>query len=190
MTGQLWLTGNSEADKLLSDDANALLIGMLLDQQVPMEKAFSGPAVIAERMGGRLDVSAIATADPDEFIALCATPPAIHRFPKAMAARVQDLCRILVDQWQGSAAELFAAATGAELARRLSALPGFGKVKSQIFIALLGKQYGVTPLGWEAAAGEFAVDGYQSVADIRDQDSLLRVREHKKAMKAAAKEQA
>lgn len=186
---KLWLTGgNDEADALLSSDANALLIGMLLDQQVPMEKAFSGPWVIAQRMGGRLDVTAIAAMDPEEFSRLCATPPAIHRFPKAMAARVQELCRILVERWHGSAEELFArAATGDELVRSLSELPGFGDAKSRILLALLGKQYGVRPAGWREAAGDCGADGFRSVADIVDAASLDQVRAHKKAMKAAAK---
>jgi len=184
----LHLTGDPVADQLLSTDPNALLIGMLLDQQVPMEKAFSGPAVIASRMGGRLDVAAIAAADPEEFIAIFAEPPAVHRFPRAMAERVQELCRILVEQWRGSASHLFAAAaTGEELRGLLGSLPGFGAVKAQIFLALLGKQYGITPPGWRDAAGEFGLDGFRSVADITDRESLLKVRATKQAVKAAAK---
>jgi len=184
----LHLTGDPVADQLLSTDPNALLIGMLLDQQVPMEKAFSGPAVIASRMGGRLDVAAIAAADPEEFIAIFAEPPAVHRFPRAMAERVQELCRILVDQWHGSASHLFAAAeTGEQLRGLLGSLPGFGAVKAQIFLALLGKQYGITPPGWRDAAGEFGLDGFRSVADITDRESLLKVRATKQAVKAAAK---
>lgn len=182
----LHLTGDPDADALLSTDANALLLGMLLDQQVPMEKAFSGPAVIAERMGGRLDVSAIAEAEAEEFAALCARPPAIHRFPKAMAGRIQEACQILVRDWQASAAHLFGtASTGAELRDRIAALPGFGPVKAAILVALLGKQYGITPDGWREAAGEFGHEGYRSVADITDADSLTRVREAKRAAKAA-----
>ncbi len=186
---RLWLTGgNAAADQLLSEDPNALLIGMLLDQQVPMEKAFSGPQVIAERMGGRLDVAAIASADPEEFAALCAVPPAVHRFPRAMAGRVQELCKVLVEQWGGQAGELFASAgTGAELVKKLSQLPGLGRVKAQIFTALLGKQYGVTPEGWREAAGEFGAKTHWSVADVVDEKSLLLVRAAKKAAKAAAK---
>ncbi|MDQ7991638.1 MAG: HhH-GPD-type base excision DNA repair protein [Propionicimonas sp.] len=184
----LHLTGDPVADQLLSTDPNALLIGMLLDQQVTMEKAFTGPAVIASRMGGRLDVAAIAAAEPEEFIALCSQPPAVHRFPRAMAERVQDLCRILVDDWQGSASHLFAAAaTGEELRRLLGTLPGFGAVKAQIFLALLGKQYGITPPGWREAAGDFGLDGFRSVADITDRESLLKVRATKQAVKAAAR---
>lgn len=183
----LYLSGTDRYDELLSRDPNALLIGMLLDQQVPMEKAFSGPGVIAERMGGRLDVAAIADADPAAFEAVCAQRPAVHRFPKAMAARIQTLCRILVDDWDGQAARLFDADSGDELVARLASLPGFGDQKARIFVALLGKQYGVTPPGWRAAAGDFGGDGYVSVADIVDPASLEKVRAHKKAMKAAAK---
>ncbi len=184
----LYLSGDPVADQLLSTDPNALLIGMLLDQQVPMEKAFSGPAVIASRMGGRLDVAAIAAADADDFVALCSQPPAIHRFPRSMAERVQALCQELVDKWEGQASNLFAAArTGTELRGLLEALPGFGAAKAQIFVALLGKQYGITPPGWQEAAGEFGQDGYRSVADITDRDSLLKVRATKQAAKAAAK---
>ncbi len=185
----LYLTGNPAADRLLSDDPNALLIGMLLDQQVPMEKAFSGPYVISQRMGG-LDVRAIAEADPEEFAVLCSTPPGVHRFPKSMAARIQDLCRILVTEYDGSAVRLYDAPTGQALAARIAKLPGFGKVKSQIFTALLGKQYGITPPGWEQAGGEFASKQNYSVADVRDPESLALVRASKKAQKAAAKEAA
>lgn len=184
----LHLTGDPVADQLLSTDPNALLMGMLLDQQVTMEKAFAGPAEIASRMGGRLDVAAIAAAPPEEFIALCSQPPAIHRFPRAMAERVQQLCRILVDDWQGSASHLYASATtGDELRRLIGTLPGFGQVKAQIFVALLGKQYGIQPPGWREAAGDFGLDGFRSVADITDRESLLKVRATKQAVKAAAK---
>ncbi len=184
----LHLTGDPVADELLSSDANALLIGMLLDQQVPMEKAFSGPAVLAERMGGRLDVAAIAAADPEQFAALCAERPAVHRFPRAMAARIQELCRILLADWQGSAAILFASAgTGAELKNRLAGLPGFGEAKASILVALLGKQYGVTPTGWRDAAGDYGLVGYRSVADIVDAESLAKVRLAKRTAKAAAR---
>lgn len=183
-----YLTGDPDADGLLATDANALLIGMLLDQQVTMEKAFSGPAVLAERLGGRLDVAAIAAMDPGEFVELCSRTPAIHRFPKAMAERVQNLCRILVDSWDADAANLFAAApTGQELKKLIGALPGFGEQKARIFVALLGKQWGVTPDGWREAAGDFGQDGHRSVADITSPETLRLVREHKKEMKAAAK---
>lgn len=185
----MWLTGNPEADALLSSDANALLLGMVLDQQVPMEKAFSGPAVIASRMDGRLDVAAIAAADPEQFKALCSTPPAIHRFPGSMAARVQEVCRVLVDRYDGEAAGLWAGVdSGNQLRDRIAELPGFGAQKAAIFTALLGKQYGVTPPGWREAAGKYGDDGsHLSVADVVDNDSLVLVRAAKKAAKAAAK---
>jgi uncharacterized HhH-GPD family protein len=185
----LRLTGDAAADRLLSDDANALLIGMVLDQQVPMEKAFSGPAVIAERMGGRLDVSAIAACDPEEFAAVCSRRPAIHRFPGSMAARIQAVCRTLVQDYDGDAANLWAnVADGLALKKRIAALPGFGAAKAAIFVALLGKQYAVTPAGWREAAGDLGAEGTTlSVADIVDDATLEAVRASKKAAKAAAK---
>jgi len=185
----LYLTGNSDADELLASDPNALLLGMVLDQQVPMEKAFSGPAVIAERMGGRLDVATIAAADPEEFAALCSRPPAVHRFPGSMAGRVQGVCRVLVESYGGDAANLWAdVSSGVELRKRIAALPGFGAQKAGIFLALLGKQYGVQPEGWREAAGVFGEDGSRvSVADVVDEESLGQVRAAKKAAKAAAK---
>ena len=187
MTRSLHITGDAAADALLSTDANALLLAMVLDQQVPMEKAFAGPAVIAERMGGVLDVRAIAGLDPEEFIALCARRPAIHRFPKAMAGRLQAVARVLVEDWDGDAARLFASAsTGAELKSLVADLPGFGDQKASIFVALLAKQWGVAPEGWQEAAGKYAA-GFVSVADVVDAESLARVREAKKAAKAASR---
>lgn len=185
----LYLTGVPTADALLARDGNALLIGMVLDQQVPMEKAFAGPAVIAERMGGKLDATAIADADPEKFAALCATPPAVHRFPGSMAGRVQAVCRVLVDSYDGDAEYLWGtASSGSELKKRISALPGFGEQKASIFTALLGKQYGVTPDGWREAAGHYGADGSRiSVADVTDSASLAEVRAAKKAAKVAAK---
>jgi len=184
-----YLTGIPAADALLRTDPNALLIGMVLDQQVTMEKAFAGPAVIAERMGGRLDVAAVADADPEQFAAMCTRPPAIHRFPGAMSKRVQATCRVLVDQYDGNAANLWADVTsGAQLRDRIAALPGFGAQKAAIFTALLGKRYGVAPDGWREAAGSYGEQGcYRSVADVVDPDSLQKVRATKKAAKAAAK---
>ena len=159
---------------------------MVLDQQVPMEKAFSGPLVIAERMGGTLDVGAIAATEEDEFVALCSERPAIHRFPGAMAKRVRAVCAVLVERYDGRAENVWRdAESGEEVVRAVAALPGFGREKAQIFTALLGKQYGVTPPGWREAAGAFGEDAvYRSVADIVDTDSLQRVRETKKAVKA------
>jgi len=186
---RMYLTGDDKADALLASDGNALLIGMVLDQQVPMEKAFSGPAVIAERMGGHLDVAAIAATDPEEFAALCSRPPAVHRFPGSMAGRVQGVCRVLVESYGGDAVNVWTdVPSGVELRKRIAALPGFGAQKAAIFLALLGKQYGVQPPGWREAAGAFGADGSRvSVADVVDEESLGQVRAAKKAAKAAAK---
>jgi uncharacterized HhH-GPD family protein len=186
-----YLTGNAVADTLLAADRNAVLLGMVLDQQVTMEKAFTGPAVIAERMGGQLDVAAIAAADPEEFAALCAKPPAVHRFPGSMAGRVQGVCQVLVRDWDGQASRMYASATtGDGLKKLIASLPGFGEQKASIFVALLGKRFGVTPPGWEKAAGPYGAQGtYVSVADIVDPESLQRVREAKRLAKAMAREQ-
>ena len=178
-----------EANALLTEDPLALLIGMTLDQQVPLEKAFSSPYVLVQRLGHAPTAAELAAYDPEALLPIFATPPALHRFPKAMAARVQDVCRVLVERFDGDAANLWAdVADGAELLKRVASLPGFGKQKSQIFVALLGKQYGVQPAGWREAAGGYGEEGaYRSVADIVDGDSLSRVRAYKKQMKAAAK---
>ena len=180
------ITGDPAADQLLSEDPFALLAGMMLDQQFPMERAFAGPAKIKERFG-TVDPAAIATAPPEEFAAMCALPPVVHRFPGSMAARLQTLAQIVVDRYDGDAAALWNTAdSGAEVFNRLTALPGFGKQKAQIFTALLGKQRGVTPLGWRDAAAPFGEDGaFRSVADIVDDDSLQRVRDTKRALKVA-----
>lgn len=189
---QLHLTNNPAADALLSADANALLIGMVLDQQVPLEKAFTGPSVIAERIGGTLDVAAIAAMSEEDFVALCSERPAIHRFPGSMAKRVRQVCQRLVEVHQGDAERLYAqAGTGAELKAALAALPGFGDQKAAIFTALLGKQCGVTPTGWREASSPYGEEGsLLSVADIVDGESLLRVRTAKQAAKRAAKQSA
>ncbi|MER7456924.1 HhH-GPD-type base excision DNA repair protein [Micromonospora sp. NPDC126480] len=178
-----------EANALLRRSPLALLVGMVLDQQVPMEKAFSSPYVLAERLGHEPDAAELAGYDPDALVALFATPPALHRFPKAMAARVQEVCRVLVDRYDGDAGGLWAEVTdGRELLRRVADLPGFGRQKAQIFVALLGKRFGVTPEGWREAAGGYGdADAYRSVADVTDAGSLRRVREYKQQMKAAAK---
>ena len=190
MTNQsLWLTGDPEADALLSEDDNALLIGMVLDQQVPMEKAFSGPLVIAQRMGGALDVAKIAAMSEEEFVALCSERPAIHRFPAAMARRVRQLCQVLTDDYESQAGNVWKdVQSGEELKAKLGRLPGFGADKAAIFTAVLGKLRGVTPDGWRTAAGYYGEPGtFRSVADIVDNDSLQRVRETKKSVKAAKK---
>ena len=185
------LAQQPEADELLGRSPLAALVGMLLDQQVPMEWAFSGPYTIATRMGADdLDAHAIAAQDPDEFAALLSAKPAVHRYPGSMAKRVQQLCQYLVEHYDGDAANLWRDAdTGAELLRRLNALPGYGKQKSQIFVALLGKQLGVTPSGWREAAGAYGEEGsYRSVADITGPESLDKVRAHKQEVKRAAKQ--
>lgn len=181
------VTGDDEADGFLVADPLALLIGMLLDQQVPMEKAFAGPAVLRERLGG-LDAPSIAAHDPDALEAAFRLIPAIHRFPNSMAQRTQALCQALVDDYRGDAAAVWTgAADGADLLARLRALPGFGAEKARIFVALLAKRFGIRPRGWEEAAGIFADGEPRSVADIDSRASFDRVRAWKKAQKAAGK---
>jgi uncharacterized HhH-GPD family protein len=184
----LQIAQDEHADEVLTTSAFALLAGMLLDQQFPMERAFAGPAKILDRFG-TLDPEAVAAADPETFAALCAEPPAVHRFPGSMAARVQALAAHVVEEYGGDAARLWEGApTGQELLRRLQRLPGFGRQKSQIFVALLGKQLGVRPEGWEEAAGDYSEAGsFRSVADVVDGASLERVRTFKKEKKAAAR---
>jgi len=189
----LWITGDPETDALLSDDMFALLVGMLLDQQYPMEHAFSGPRKIRERLGS-IDPHAVAEADPDEFVTLATTPPAIHRYGRSMAGRVQALARVVVDEYDGDVTTIWTSpgaegpATGAEVLERLRALPGFGEQKAKIFLALLGKQRGVRPPGWREAAGHYGDDGSRrSIADVTSAESLAEVRAFKKEQKAAAK---
>jgi uncharacterized HhH-GPD family protein len=184
---KLQLVGDPKADALLDENPMALLIGMLLDQQIPLEVAFAGPKKIADRIGA-IDARAIADYDPEKFAALCAERPAVHRFPGSMAKRIQSLAHEIVDQYDGDAAALWTEGDpdGAEVLRRLKGLPGFGEQKARIFLALLGKQYGVTPKGWRAAAGDYGKSGtHMSVADIVDAGSLAKVRSYKKQMKAA-----
>jgi uncharacterized HhH-GPD family protein len=178
-----------EANELLSRNALALLIAMLLDQQVPLERAFSAPADLVARLGHEPTPEELAAFNPGDLTAIFTERPALHRFPKAMAERVQVMSRIIVEEYDGDAAAIWTTApTGAELLKRVAALPGFGKVKAQIFVALLGKQLGVRPPGWREACGAFGVEGsYVSVADIVDEESLGRVRSYKQALKAAAK---
>ncbi|WP_343908706.1 HhH-GPD-type base excision DNA repair protein [Nocardioides aquiterrae] len=183
----LHITGDPHADELLSTDPFAVLAGMMLDQQYPMEHAFRGPAKVLDRFG-TFDPARIAAADPEEFAALCSTPPAIHRFPGSMSARLQELARIVADEYDGRAERIWTeAADGRDLMKRVQALPGFGKQKAQIFVALLAKQLDVRPEGWEAAVGAYAEDGFRSVADVVDEASLQKVRDYKKQKKAAAK---
>jgi uncharacterized HhH-GPD family protein len=186
---ELHITGDDVADRLLSDDPLALLVGMLLDQQVPMETAFAGPAKIRERLGA-FDAATIASTDPAKLVEVFQQTPAVHRFPGSMAERTQALCAALVAEWGGDAARLWTDGDpdGATILKRLKALPGFGDQKAKIFLALLGKQYGLTATGWESAAGHYGEPGsFRSVADIVDAASLSKVREFKKAAKAAAK---
>lgn len=219
MTAKLCLAQDPEADALLESSPFALLTGMLLDQQIPMEVAFAGPKKIADRMAaarnnristsqqipmetafagpkkiadriGAVDARQIADYNPDEFVALCSETPAIHRFPGSMSKRVQALAQAIVDDYDGDVTALWTDGEpdGAEVLRRLKRLPGFGEQKAKIFLALLGKQYGVTPKGWRAAAGDYGKAGtHMSVADVVDPGSLQEVRAYKKKMKAAAK---
>ncbi|WKX71685.1 HhH-GPD-type base excision DNA repair protein [Streptomyces sp. XD-27] len=185
------LAQQPEADALLGRSPLALLTGMLLDQQVPMEWAFSGPYTIARRMGrDDLDAHEIAVHDPERFAALLSDKPAVHRYPGAMAKRVQLLCQYLVEHYDGDASGVWRdAGSGAELLARLNALPGFGRQKAQIFVALLGKQFGVRPSGWREAAGPYGEAGsYRSVADITGPASLDKVRAYKQQAKRSAKE--
>jgi uncharacterized HhH-GPD family protein len=182
------VTGDPEADKLLVDDPLALTIGMLLDQQVPMEWAFSGPLRLRDKLGGRLDATEIAALDPAELEAMFKGPPALHRYPGSMAKRTQALCQYLVEHYGGDAAAVWAGVDNCgELLRRVRALPGFGADKARIFTALLAKRFGVRPPGWEQATAPFSDDQPRSVADVDSPESLQRVRSWKKAMKAQGK---
>jgi uncharacterized HhH-GPD family protein len=185
---QIQIAQDPAADQVLSDDSFALLTGMLLDQQFPMERAFAGPAKILDRFG-TLDPATVAAADPETFADLCATPPAVHRYGRSMAGRVQQLAAHVVEHYDGDTSLIWTEATsGDDLMRRLQALPGFGKQKAQIFVALLGKQYGVTPAGWREAAGAYGDEGSRrSVADITGPDTLAEVRAFKQEAKAGAK---
>lgn len=190
---KLPFSGNEEADRLLEADPLALLIGMVLDQQIPLEKAFHSPLVLRERMGGKkLSAKRIADTDPDDLVAIFSASPALHRFPASMARRVQEVCHHLLDEYDGKAERVWeTAADGKELLRRMKAMPGFGDQKAKIFVALLGKRLGAAPDGWAEAAGDYGVPGsFRSVADIDGPQALGQVRAYKKSMKAAAKAKA
>ena len=189
MTRTLALAQDAEADKLLSEDPLALLIGMVLDQQIPLEWAFKGPLMLKERLGGTLDAALIAAMDPEELKAAFSSRPALHRFPGSMATRVQELCRALVEDYEGDAAKVWTSArTGEQLYANVKGLPGFGEQKARIFVALLAKQFDVRPKGWEEKAGEYGPAGtFKSVADIVDAESLGKVRQYKSEKKKAAK---
>lgn len=186
---KLHLAGDDAADELLGRDPFALIVGLLLDQQVPMEWAFAGPATIASRMdASSLDPAAVAAYGPDEFVALMTGPPAVHRFPGAMAARVQKLAAHVVSEYAGDASGIWSTApSGAELLRRAKAMPGYGEQKARILVALLGKQFDVRPEGWREAAGPYGEDGsHRSIADVVDTESLAQVRAFKRETKRAA----
>lgn len=185
----LMVSQDAPADALLERDPLALLLAMLLDQQVPMERAFAAPYELQQRLGHDLDVHELATYDPDALAEVFAKQPALHRYPKSMACRVQDICQTLVERYNGDVTGLWrGVADASELLDRLVALPGYGMQKAQIFVALLGKQRNVTPEGWREVAGPYGDEGvYRSVADVTDAESLAKVREHKQQVKADAK---
>ncbi|HEY6423360.1 MAG TPA: HhH-GPD-type base excision DNA repair protein [Pseudonocardiaceae bacterium] len=185
----MMLSQDAPADALLERDPLALLLGMLLDQQVPIERAFAAPYELQRRLGHDLDAHELAGYDSDALAELFATPPALHRYPKSMARRVQEICQALVEGYGGEVTGLWRDVSDAqELLDRLVALPGYGMQKAQIFVALLGKQRSVQPAGWREVAGAFGEEGiYRSAADVTDAESLAKVREYKQQMKAAAK---
>ena len=187
-TGTLAVTGDDAADRLVNSDPLALLLGMLLDQQIPLEWAFMGPYRLVERLGAELDAVEISELDPDDFAALVRAKPALHRFPSSMAKRMQALCRHVADHYDGDAGAVWSAATnGEDLFRRLRDLPGYGNEKARILTAVLAKRFGVRPDGWEAQAGAFADSEPRSVADIDSPEALQRVRAWKKGQKALGK---
>ncbi len=179
---------DADANDLLSRSPLALLIAMLLDQQVPLEKAFTSPRDLGRRLGHEPSARELAEFDPEALAAIFSQKPALHRYPRSMAGRVQQMCRLIADRYQGEAANLWSGdVTGSELLARISQLPGFGPDKARILLALLGKQYGVQPAGWREAAGRFGEEGsHCSVADIVDDASLAAVRSYKQSMKATA----
>ncbi len=183
----LQIAQDPHADEVLNADPFAVVVGMMLDQQYPMEHAFRGPAKVLDRFGS-LDPAAIAAAEPEAFADLCATPPAIHRYGRSMAGRLQELARHVVEQHDGDASRIWTEArTGDELFARVKALPGFGEQKAKIFVSLLAKQLDVKPKGWTTVVGDYGKKGFRSVADVVDAESLQKVRDFKKAAKAAAK---
>ncbi len=180
-----YITGITTADALLNRDGTALLIGMLLDQQVPMQWAFTGPHTIRQRLG-HIDAKRIAKMDVDDFVSICREKPAVHRFPNSMATRIHNMCAIIATTYKGKGSNIWVGVDDAkELSKRLSALPGFGEEKAQIFVALLGKRFGVRPEGWKKVAGAFSDNQPRSVADINSPEALLKVRGYKKTQKAA-----
>jgi uncharacterized HhH-GPD family protein len=188
----LSLTGDEDADRLLTEDPLALVIGMVLDQQVPLERAFTAPADLRDRLGGTLDAASIAAMDPDRLVEIFRTRPSLHRYPASMAGRVQELCRVVAETYGNDAAAIWSSATsGEELFDAVRALPGFGDQKTRIFVALLGKQLDVQPPGWKKVSAPYSDAGsHRSVADIDSPAALAKVREHKRAMKAEARAKA
>jgi uncharacterized HhH-GPD family protein len=187
MIETFYITGDPDADQLLHDDPLALLLGMLFDQQVPMEWAFASPAKLKERLGG-LDANAIAAMDQEAFVSICCEKPAIHRFPGSMGKRAHELCQVLSEEYDGDTAAIWNGVdSGAEVLKRLKALPGFGDEKAKIFLAVLAKRMGVTPAGWEEAAAPFSDDNRRTVADADTPEHLQEVRAWKKMMKAQKK---
>jgi len=188
MTGTLVVTGDAAADRLLNSDPLALMIGMLLDQQIAIELAFIGPSRLADRLGGPLDAHRIAGMDPEEFVDICRTKPALHRFPAAMGGRIQEMCQHLVEHYDGDAAAIWRRVRKAEVvADRLAAVPGFGPEKVKIFTAVLAKRFNRRPQGWEEVAGVFATDNLRSVADLDSTEALVALRENRRRLKAAGK---
>ena len=190
-TPQLHLTGDDAADSLLASNPLALLIGMVLDQQIPLEWAFRGPHELESRLGVPLSAAEIAAMDPDKLAEVFSTKPALHRYPGSMAARTQALCETIVEEFGGRAQSIWTdARDGKDLYRRIKSLPGFGEMKAKIFIALLGKQCGLKVTGWEAVSTPYSEKGsHRSVADIVDEASLKEVRAFKAQAKKAAKAQ-
>ncbi len=185
------ITGNPEADALLAREPLALLIGMLLDQQVPMEWAFKGPHSLKERLGGELDAGAIAAMGEDALVEVFCAKPALHRYPAVMARRTHELCQFVVDRYGGDAGRIWKGVrSGEELYRRVRELPGYGEEKAKIFVAILAKRFGKKPDGWEAAAAPFSDEVPRSVADVGSAEALVKVREFKKAQKAAKRSKA
>jgi uncharacterized HhH-GPD family protein len=185
------ITGDDASDRLLQDEPLALVIGMLLDQQVPMEWAFKGPSTLRERLGGQLDAASIAAMDVEEFVAICSEKPAVHRFPSSMGSRVHDLCAFILDRYDGDAGRIWKGVRSAPvLLERIRELPGYGEEKSKILLAILAKRLGKRPNGWEEAAAPFSDDEPRSVADVGSREQLLEVREWKQMMKSARKSKA
>lgn len=186
---ELHIAQDAEADAFLSQDPFHLVVGMVLDQQVPLEWAFGAPKELSRRLGTPLDAKGLAAMDPEQLTAVFAQKPSLHRYPASMAKRVQALAVDLVEHYGGDTTNIWSdARDGKELLGRVKALPGFGDQKARIFVALLGKQLGVRPAGWVDASAPYGEAGsFRSVADIVDGASLLKVREYKTAMKAAAK---